>query len=331
MKACSILFEAPDQVGLADVDIPEPGPGEILLRNKVSCISPGTELRCLAGKQEGSLEKFPFIPGYSSCGEVAALGEGVTQWKLGDIVCGRGTIHASANRVWGSHLSHLIMRADSLLKVPEGLSLDQAAVCRLAAIAYRGVCLANVLPHQPVAVIGLGAIGQLSARIHFACGHHVVGYDQNPLRVEALRQAGVPAQVPSASLAEAVRQTFPDGVDCVVDATGAPAVVPHAVECLRQPGWDAQPNPTPTYIVQGSYPEGVEFPYHPIFFREGTVRFPRDSLKIDQATCLRLAAQGNLNLKGMVSKLVKPAEAPDAYKALQQRDCPHLTLGCDWA
>ncbi|MGF1448486.1 MAG: zinc-binding dehydrogenase [Opitutales bacterium] len=331
MKATAILVEAPQKVGLAEVEIPDPGPGEVLLRNQVSCISPGTELRCLAGLQDGVQELFPFIPGYASCGEICALGAGVTQWELGDVVCGRGTERASVNRSWGSHVSHLVVKADSLHRVPEGLPLDQAAVCRLAAIAYRGVCLANLLPHQPVAVIGLGAIGQLSARLHRACGNHVVGYDQNPQRVESLRQAGVPAHAPTGSLHEAVRETFPDGVDCVVDATGAAAVVPQAVECLRQPGWHEQPNPTPTYIVQGSYPEGVTFPYHPTFFREATVRFPRDALKIDQVTCLRLAAQGNLNLQGMVSKLVKPADASEAYHALQQRDCPHLTLAFDWA
>jgi NADPH:quinone reductase-like Zn-dependent oxidoreductase len=50
-------------VTLEQIEIPEPGVGEVLLEVEYTLISPGTELRCRAGKQDGAV--FPFIPGYS--------------------------------------------------------------------------------------------------------------------------------------------------------------------------------------------------------------------------------------------------------------------------
>lgn len=62
MQNRALLFAAPHQVSLGETTLPDPGPGEVLIETAFSCVSPGTELRCLAGRQVDR-PPFPFIPG----------------------------------------------------------------------------------------------------------------------------------------------------------------------------------------------------------------------------------------------------------------------------
>ena len=73
MQTQAILFTDRQRATLTDATVPDPGPGEVIVETAFSCVSPGTELRCLAGAQPDGLP-FPFIPGYSLAGHVIARG-----------------------------------------------------------------------------------------------------------------------------------------------------------------------------------------------------------------------------------------------------------------
>jgi 2-desacetyl-2-hydroxyethyl bacteriochlorophyllide A dehydrogenase len=328
-SAKAVLFEAADSVTLGTVDIPEPQAGELLVRNRVTCISPGTELRCLAGKQR-DMPDWPVIPGYASCGEVVARGEG-TLLPEGTLVRCHGTARASVNRCWGAHCSHLVVNESHVQVVPEAVAPRQAALARLAAIAYRGVRLSRPLPDQSVAVIGLGAIGQLSARLHAVTGCRVLGVDRDPSRVALLRAAGVEAVEAAESSHRAVREVFPHGVDIVVDATGVSAAVPDAVEALRTLPWADEPGPSPVYIIQGSYPHEVSLPYGPLFGREAIVRFPRDCQPRDLEAMLSLIERGGLVVDDLVSRTIRPEEASAVYEQLRDPANGLITVAMDWS
>jgi NADPH:quinone reductase-like Zn-dependent oxidoreductase len=92
MQSQAVLFRDVQQVAVAPVEIPAPGPGEVLIKTVFSTISPGTELRCLAGKQPNAAP-WPVIPGYSLSGHIVACGEGV-ELPLG----GAGLRHGHAAR-----------------------------------------------------------------------------------------------------------------------------------------------------------------------------------------------------------------------------------------
>ena len=73
MKATCILHTAVNTVALTDTQVRDPGPGEVLIETEYSLISPGTELRCLAGKEPGQ-SPFPFIPATRWRGEFSRSG-----------------------------------------------------------------------------------------------------------------------------------------------------------------------------------------------------------------------------------------------------------------
>ena len=113
--------------------------------------------------------KDPMPMGYSAVGKVTAIGRGVTDLKIGDIVAEVGqAYHSEVNRV-GKNL---------VVKVPEELEdIRQASFSALGGIALEGIHQAEIMPGETVAVIGLGLLGHICARILYAYGCDVIGYD----------------------------------------------------------------------------------------------------------------------------------------------------------
>src|SRR5215472_10248059 len=108
MKARQALIVQPFQVEVCEVDLPEPAENQILVATEVSAVSPGTELAVYTGTHQWLLDpklpdwKFPFRPGYSAAGTVAAVGSDVCGWRPGDRVSYPGN-HASAELLTLGH------------------------------------------------------------------------------------------------------------------------------------------------------------------------------------------------------------------------------------
>jgi 3-hydroxyethyl bacteriochlorophyllide a dehydrogenase len=328
MQARAIFFTGVNQVAVDTITIPDPGPGEVLIEAAYTCISPGTELRCLAGQQPNAAA-WPFVPGYALAGRVIARGAGATLAVGAPVFCGgaRGT---DRNLMWGGHVSHATRHESEVFLVPEGVNLLDAVITKLAAITYHGVRLTRPLPHEKVAVVGLGPIGQLSARLHAIAGAHVLGIDLSPERVALAQQAGVDAIVPQGSLADAARQIFPEGADIVVDATGAPAVLPQALKIARDLDWTDTVAPGARFVVQGSYPGDFALPYQEAFQKEVTVLIPRDTQPRDLRAALDLMRRGKLHARDLISDVRPPERAAEAYAELQAAKGGMMTVAFGW-
>ncbi|MBI5667425.1 MAG: zinc-binding alcohol dehydrogenase [Chloroflexi bacterium] len=327
MQAKAIVATAEQQVALQTVEVPAPGPGEVLVEAAYTAISPGTELRCLAGKQEGV--RFPFVPGYSMVGRIIARGDGVSVPE-GTLVYCAGTTKANVSLGWGGHVSHAVMPAANAYPLPDNVHPLDGLTAHLAAIAYRGVRLSKAQPHEHVAVVGLGVIGQLAARLHALTGARVVCADLAPARVEVARQVGLEAFVPQSSLADSFRAVFPQGADVVVDATGVAAVLPQAIGIARDVGWDDTPRVGARYIIQGSYPGDFCIPYQPAFLKEMSFWLPRDVQPADVRVVLNLMARGKLPARDLISEIRSPEEAQRTYDQLRDPACGLLTVAFRW-
>jgi 3-hydroxyethyl bacteriochlorophyllide a dehydrogenase len=327
MRAAAILFTAPDQVAYRSVDVPEPAQGEILVEAIFTCISPGTELRTLAGKQAG-IPGWPLIPGYAMIGRVVCAGP-ATAHTPGELVFCKGTRRADVHLVWGAHLSHAVLPADQVLPVPVGVDPLEAATAKLAAIAYRGMTIAHPLPHETVAVIGLGVIGQLAARLHALNGARVLAVDRSPQRVEIAQRAGIEAFIPHGGLVDAFRQRLPAGADIIVDATGAPAVLAEAIDLAKDVPWDEAPGRSARYLVQGSYPDAMCIPYQSAFRKELKFLISRDEGPRDLRTVLDLMQRGRLRTRDLISAVVPPEHAPEIYRSLNMQS-DMLTAAFQW-
>ena len=144
MRAEAITFDKPGVVSVREVEIPSPTRGEILVRTTFSGVSPGTELRSLAGQQVGTKE-WPFIPGYSLAGTVAEVGDGV-EVPLGARVFAAGTERASIALLWGGHVGYALVSEQQVHVADPQADLAELSLVHLAAIAHHGVRMAATTP-----------------------------------------------------------------------------------------------------------------------------------------------------------------------------------------
>jgi 2-desacetyl-2-hydroxyethyl bacteriochlorophyllide A dehydrogenase len=323
----AIIFNDVNEVSVAPVEIPEAGAGELLLEAVFTLISPGTELRCLAGKEAGL--RFPFIPGYSFLGSVVAQGPGTTL-PIGTLAFCTGTAKASVNLGWGGHCGLAVRSESEVYPLPQNVDPLWGAAAKLAAIAYRGVRLARPQPHETVAIVGLGAIGQCSARLFALSGARVIAADLSAARVDIARQAGIEAFVPQDTLPAAFQEFVPGGADIVVDATGVPSVLKQALHVAREKAWDDSVAPGARIIIQGSYPDEFSIPYRTAFMKELSFQIPRDVQPRDLHTVFDLLARGKLNLEGIISAVYPPEAAPQTYAALAEKDPALVTAAFKW-
>ena len=328
MQAKCLLVMGVEEITVGETELRELAHGEVLIETAFSGISPGTELRAMSGRQEG-MPGYPFIPGYSLSGVIAAAGPGVTL-PVGARVHSGGTSYAKQNRLWGGHISHAIKSQNEVYVLPDSVDLKDAAIGRLLGIAYHGVRLSRPAPHETVAVVGLGPIGQLSARLHAATGARVVAADLSPERVKLAADAGIEAFVLNGDMAEGFQQYYPDGADVVVDSTGAAAVFPQAIALARQPAWGDGPISPSRFVIQGSYPAEVSLPYQSAFLRELTFFLPRDCQPLDIRAALDLLHRGHLHVADLIGAAPPPEEAAATYAELKAAKAGMLTAAFAW-
>jgi len=327
MKSKALLATGVDCIEFVDTIVPSPGQGEVIVETLYTAVSPGTELRCLAGAQPGLT--FPFIPGYSLVGRIVARGTGVALAEGTLVFCG-GTARADHPLAWGGHIAHAVQSESNVFPLPAGVDPLAASLTKLAAIAYRGVRVANTRPHEEVAVVGLGVIGQLAARLHrLACGR-VVAADLSPERTALAQKAGIETVAPASGLLKAFEPVQPRGADVVVDSTGVPAVLQQSIRLAKSKPWDNSIAEPARLVIQGSYAENVVFDYHQAFFRELTVHFPRDSQPRDFQAILRFLASGQLQTRDLISEVCQPMEAAGVYSALRAAKPGLLTAVFRW-
>ena len=193
------------ELQLADVPVPRPRPGSVLVQTAFSAISLGTEgkkvttaRQSMVGKarsrpdqveqvlqtvqREGIASAYrkvmdrldqPISLGYSTAGTVIAVGENAEAFRVGDRVACAGegiAAHAEVNAI----------PINLCVKVPDDVPLEAAAFSTLGAIAMQGVRQADVSLGETVVVLGLGLVGQLVVQLLKAAGCRVIGIDLDP-------------------------------------------------------------------------------------------------------------------------------------------------------
>lgn len=168
MQARVVVFPEPLKAVVAGEPLREPGPGEALVEALFSLVSTGTELTAYTGSFPpasawAQYVKYPFKPGYSSVGRVIEVGSGVEGFEVGSVVAAPAP-----------HADRYVWRAGDLVKVPPGVSLEEAAFHTLAAGVMHAVRLAGVKLGESVVVVGAGLLGQLAVLFSRLAGAYPV-------------------------------------------------------------------------------------------------------------------------------------------------------------
>lgn len=129
----------------------------------------------------------PLPLGYCNVGRVIAVGEGVSDFKVGDRVASNGP-----------HAEFVSVPKNLAARIPDSVSDEEAAFTVIGSIGLQGIRLCNPTLGETIVVVGLGLIGLLTAELLVANGCRVVGIDLDPSKIEIARKKGIDAINPKA-------------------------------------------------------------------------------------------------------------------------------------
>jgi NADPH2:quinone reductase len=230
MKAIQIHSTGgPEVLQLAELPIPEPGPGQVLIRVEAIGVN-FIEIYFRKGVYKSPL---PFTPGSEACGTVEELGPGVTGFKSGELV--------ASTSVLGSYAEYALVPAAQLVRVPESLSPEKAAAAMLQGMTAHYLAFSTFpLKKGDTALVhaGAGGVGLLLTQIAARIGARVITTVSTPEKAELSREAGASGVILYTEQdfeKEVKRLTGGRGVDVVYDSVGK-TTFDKSLNCLRPRG-----------------------------------------------------------------------------------------------
>ncbi|MGP5228506.1 quinone oxidoreductase family protein [Arthrobacter rhombi] len=202
----------PEVFEWVDVERPSPGPGQLVVR----LAAVGVNFIETYQRSGVYPVQYPFVPGTEGSGSVEAIGEGVTDYAIGDrVATSEGT---------GSYAEYMLLDADKAFPVPEGVSDEVAGALPLQ--GFTAHYLINnsyqVRPGDTVLTYaGAGGVGQLLIQLLKLRGATVITTTSTAEKAELARAAGADHVLAYEDVPDRVRKlTDGRGVDVVYDGIG---------------------------------------------------------------------------------------------------------------
>jgi propanol-preferring alcohol dehydrogenase len=327
----AVLEEFGGVVAIQEAPDREPGPGEVLVAVEAGGVGLTLE-RARTGALGGSA---PRIVGHELGGTVAALGPGVTGWEPGDrvtasfyLTCGvcefcaggRETLCTDWKGYVGTHIDgalaeSIVLPATSLVRVPDDVGLDEAAIAADAIATPYHVFTerARLRPGQTVAVIGAGGgVGVHMAAMAQAFGATVVAIERDAAKekrlVDYFDVVWNPGDDP-----EWVQTLIPElggKVDICVDTVASTATLTNGARLVGRAG---------TFVIVGFQPgQTLTLDPAPLLLDEIIVTGSRYATRAEIAKTLELVAQRRV--EPVIGARFTLAETPEAYRVMQQNE-----------
>jgi NADPH:quinone reductase len=303
----------PDDLTVADLPDPEPGPGQAVIRVEAAALN-FFDLLIIAGRYQYK-PAFPFSPGAEFAGTIESLGSGVGGFKTGDRVIGYAG--------WGATREKLAVAATRLIPMPAGLDADRASglIVTYGTSYYALKQRAGLRPGETLAVLGAsGGVGLAAVELGKILGARVIACASSDDKLAFAREHGADEGLNYASddLREGLRKLGGEhGIDVIYDPIGDR----YAEPALRSLAWSGR------YLVVG-FAAG-QIPKLPlnlvllkgcdvrgVFWGSWTERRP-DEHRANTADLLRWCAEGKLSAH--VHATYPLAEGAQALKDIAAR------------
>jgi S-(hydroxymethyl)glutathione dehydrogenase/alcohol dehydrogenase len=353
----AVLKAAQTPLEMEDITLDEPGAGEALVRVVTAGVC-HSDLHFIEGTYPG---RYPMVLGHEVAGIVEELGPGVTSVAKGDRVimgfvqpCGHceycdvgrpnlcstpttarrpdqpvgmlGTDPVSMMANVGGFAEYSVMPASGLLKIPDDISMDVAALVGCSVMTGYGAVVntAQVDAGSTVAVVGAGGVGlNIIQAAALSGARQIIAVDMVEHKLNIAKEFGATDTVNAGETdpIAAVRELTGGGVDYAFEAIGLKVTSEQVYEMAKRGG---------TAVVVGMVPpmEKIEVPAM-IWMQEkslkgsfyGSARFHSDMPRI-----LELSRQGKLNIDGLISKRWEFGQINEAFDALKSGEVARSVL-----
>ncbi|MEX2233165.1 MAG: alcohol dehydrogenase catalytic domain-containing protein [Cyclobacteriaceae bacterium] len=315
MKALTKYQKGEGNVDIMDMPEPELTPDKVLL--EVNCCGIcGTDLHVY----HDTFRNYPpVILGHEFSGRIVDVGANVSDVKIDDVFsvlgatavtcgkcsyCYKGEFMFCKNRrgmghgVNGAFTKYAAVRPDQLYRIPQGISMQEAALVEPLAAAVHAVCdVAKFKLGDVVLMSGPGPIGLLCAKLLITQGIKtiVAGTSDDEIRLDLAMQYGAAriVKVDKEDLMIAIdEETHGTGVDLAIECAGAEGSVQNCLKALR---------PLGQYVQVGHFGKDLRVPWDFVAFKqlhiEGSVGYTRETW----SQTIRILAQGNLKVHDVIT------------------------------
>ena len=298
--------------------------GEVLIRVKAA-LTCGTDLKVFRNGSHAKMLIPPALFGHEFSGVIESVGAGVAPWKPGDRVvaansapclacffCKKGKPNLCKDLLFvnGAYAEFLRLPKRivdlNLLRIPEGLSFEAAALTEPLACVARGVEAVNPKPGENVVVLGAGPVGLLFIQLLSRAGARVTVVGKGEKRLAAAKRFGAENLV---DISQGPPMPEGEGADCVIEAVGRPAAWSRAIQMVRPGG---------RVLLFGGCPSGTEVALD-------TKRFHYDELTLLSVfhhtpeairRSLHLISDGKVDPKLLITKEARLDELPAILKGM---------------
>ncbi|UAJ09106.1 zinc-dependent alcohol dehydrogenase [Glacieibacterium megasporae] len=323
MRAARLF--GPADLRVVDLPVPVPGPGEVLVR--VHAYAPyGTDVGVYLNRGARYVSEYPVGVGADFSGTLAAIGEGVSGFTVGERVaalaldhcgvcsnCAGGRTNLCLDSAFAVPVrqacceDYAIVAARKLAAVPDGVGFEDAAMLAGIVDALNAFDKMGLAPGDHVAVVGVGAMGLGAIATARALDLNVVAVGGSGARADLAAQLGAsrvfPIKAHDEDLAGYVRSQFPGGCAAVMETTAS-------AWGMRQAFAIAAPGGIVALTGGGELPVSswavVDRELRIVGVRAGT----------GQAEAMRLIADGKLDLKPSIGARFTLEQAPEAFALL---------------
>lgn len=323
-KIKGIIIQSKYNAQLCDMEDHLPVEGEVRIKMSYTALSAGTERAAVTANEDGdetSQFGFPMHLGYSGSGIITHVGKNVKDFQVGDRVMVHG----------GGHKSYCTVAQHEAIKLPDNVSLRDAAFVIISGFSLAAVRKAQLELGHNVLVAGLGLLGLYSVQyLKLSGALNIIVSDFNPKRRELALQLGADyAFDPSdKDYIEKVRAvTNGKGVDSVIEVTGNDKALTACLKCTAKFG---------KVILLGCTRKITEIDfYHDVHIpgieligaHSGARPFleSRPDYWTEMDDCrvtLSYLSKGKLDFETMINEEHSPAEAHEVYERLCKNELP---------
>ena len=334
MKA--VVFTKPNELKIEDRPVPAIGESDVLVKVH-ACGICGTDMHIFHGEH---IVKFPVIPGHEFSGEIVEVGGKVTNVQVGDRVtidpnivdctcffCRRGEIHLCENLTAvgvnydGGFAEYCRVPAVQAYRVPDSVSLDEAAMAEPLACCIHGIDRAGIVPGDTVAILGAGSIGLLLLQLaRIAGARHIIVSEPDEKKRHLAAHFGADALVDpmSQDVTAEVKKITDVGADVVIESAGRLETAELSIKLARRGGTVLQ------FGVVSPHKLAQISPYE-VYYKELTIRGSFVN-PFTHSRAVELLASKQVDVMPLVTHRFPLDDAAKALQTAQSKDAIKVLL-----
>ncbi len=326
-----IVLEAPYKIGMTECEAPIPAAGEVRIAVKRIGIC-GSDPTIYRGLHP--YVSYPLVPGHEISGVIDMTGDGAAKSRVGErvtviphLVCGEcdackthtynfcEKLRCTGAEADGAMCDYFCISSEMAIKIPDEMSIDDAALVEPACVAYHGAKRASLNENDKVLVVGAGPIGIFCMQSCFALGAkkvYIADMDNERLKLAESLGASGTIDVSGEDLASGLKRLGEEKITVYYDCVGEKGTVMNNILTIAHRG--------SRIVIVGVLQNGYNIPKLPDFVQHelslfGTTMY----VPTDYTEMIDLMSKGIVKTDGMISHRFGLDDIPNVLDMIDKR------------